>query len=146
MTDLKPDSVLRKEAVEAAAAAEEKSKDPWNVISITFLLVPVTLLRHWFFPPPISEQEYFQPWLTIREKGVWVVLLGWLFIGCIYAVAMWSSHKAVNCLKSWKQNPLETLAWLIWTLFAFYFVVFFSWRVGGDQFPYICNLFVSPPK
>jgi len=36
MTDLKPDSVLRKEAVEAAAAAEEKSKDESGIIPITF--------------------------------------------------------------------------------------------------------------
>lgn len=154
MTDLKPDSVLRKEAVEAAeeaeeaAAEEEKSKDAGGIISITFLLVPVVLLRDWFFPPPfeISEQQYFQPWLTTREKGFWFVLLGWLFFGVIYAGAMWLSHKAVNCLKSWKQNPLETLAWLIWTLFAFYLLVSFSWRFWGDQFPYICNFFVSPPK
>jgi len=107
------------------------------------------LLRDWFFPASfeISEQQYFQPWLTNTEKGFWFVLLGWLCLGVICAFAMWISHKAVNCLKSWKQNPLETLAWLIWTLFIFNLVVHCSWRIlGGNSHTFLITVLAYKNK
>ncbi len=134
MTDLKPDSVLRKEA-----EAEEK-KTASNINSKKFLLLPLVAISHGLFPAS-SEQQYFKPWLSLREGSPWKIVGASLILVLFCGTAMFYSYKTVSFLKRWRQNPnpLEASAWLICTLITFFLAANCFWILCGDKFPYIFN-------